>query len=266
MQEERLAGLRRSLARIETEGRGTAPSHPFTLGLPEIDGALGGGLPRAALHEVFAIRSGDSAAASGFGLGLALRSGERGRKIIWVRQDMAAHDQGELNPIGLLEFGGDPEAMLLVRTPDALATLRAGNEALRCAALGAVVIEIWGTPKILDLTATRRLSHAAAQSGIGVFLIRSAAEPHPSAAMSRWGVRALASLPLEAGAPGAPRFAIDLLRHRAGFPSRCWHVEWDRDQLAFRPPALSRAVAAASADRSPASASRTPETEWRHAG
>jgi protein ImuA len=221
------------------------------------------------LHEVFASRPGDGAAASGFGLALALRAGGRDRTIVWVRQDMVTLEDGELNPTGLLAFGGDPAAVLLVRVRDALAALRAGNEALRCAALGAVLIELWGAPKSLDLTASRRLARAAAQSGIGAFLLRSHAAPQPSAATSRWSVRALASVPLEANAPGAPRFAIDLLRHRAGFPPRRWCVEWDRDQLAFRQTTLSRPVASLVADRSPAPAAGTPRvsgTEWRRAG
>ena len=261
---ETLAGLRRSLAVLEAAETGfsDAPVR-FTFGLPEVDEAVGGGLPRAALHEVFASREADGAAAAGFGLALALRACGPDRKIVWVRQEMAARELGELHPAGLAEFGADPAALLVVRLRDALSVLRAGNEALRCPALGAVAIEMWGEPKALDLTATRRLARAAARSGVGVFLIRAAAEPQPSAGLSRWGVRSAPSRPLAAEAPGAPVFVIDLLRHRAGFQPRRFRVEWDRDELVFREPALSRAVAASPADRPAAPA---PAEEWRRAG
>jgi protein ImuA len=141
---------------------------------------------------------------------------------------MTARELGELYPPGLAEFGADPSAILTVRVHDALAALRAGNEALRCAALGAVAIEIWGAPKALDLTATRRLARAAERAGVTALLLHVAAEPMPSAALSRWSVRTSASRALAAGAPGAGVFEADLLRHRAGFPPRSFRVEWDR--------------------------------------
>jgi protein ImuA len=175
---------------------------------------------------------------------------------------MAARELGELYPPGLAEFGADPEAVLTVRARDGAAALRAGHEALRCAALGAVAIETWGAPKALDLTATRRLARAAEKAGTSALLIRLNAEPVPSAALTRWRVRAAPSVPLAADAPGMSVFDVELLRHRAGLPPGTFRVEWDRDQTVFREPALSRFVAAASAYRPAASA----EAPLRRAG
>ncbi|MGR3757358.1 MAG: ImuA family protein [Tranquillimonas sp.] len=166
------------------------------------------------------------------------------RRTVWVRESIVARELGETHPLGLAEFGVDPNRMILVRARDARATLRAGHEALRCGGLDAVLIEPWGSPRVLDLTATRRLAHAARTSGVTAFLLRIGAAPQPSAAMTRWRVRAAPSAPLAAGAPGLPAFAIDLLRHRAGIPPQSWHVEWDHDRQCFRKPALSGAVAA----------------------
>jgi protein ImuA len=261
-----LAGLRRRLAAIEAGTRGAADPAPFTFGSAALDAALGGGLPRAALHELFAASVADGAAAFGFALALTLRAAN-GRKAAWVREEMAARELGEVSPRGLAEFGADPQSVLLVRARDALSVLRAGHEALGCAGLGAVILEPWGAPGALDLTATRRLARAAARSGVAAFLLRVGAAPQPSAAMTRWRVRAAASAPLPAEAPGGPAFEISLLRHRAGVPPRSWHVEWDRDEHAFRDAgpsvrktALPGAVVAAACDRPAA------QGEWRRAG
>lgn len=249
MQDDALARLRRSLARIE-RADWQEDTAPFSLGLPDIDDFIGGGLPHGALHEVFPESAADCGAGIGFALALALRAnGKAGRPLLWVRQDMAAQEQGELHAAGLAEFGADPSAFLLVRARDAVQALRAADEALRCTALGAVVLEIWGEARALDLTASRRLARGAARAGCCVLLVRSGAAPAPSAAMSRWRVRASPSRLLAAEAPGRPAFDIGLLRHRAGYPPRRWRVEWDRDELVFRPPALSRTVAALPADR-----------------
>ena len=46
---------------------------PLALGIPMIDGALGGGLPCGMLHEIAAIRETETAAATGFVLALTAR-------------------------------------------------------------------------------------------------------------------------------------------------------------------------------------------------
>ncbi|MFC5068067.1 ImuA family protein [Flaviflagellibacter deserti] len=259
---ETLAGLRRSLAAIQAD-RGAEGSPRFQFGLSEVDGAVGGGLPKAALHEVFAAGSADGPAASGFGLAMVLRACQPGQTIVWVRQEMAGKEFGELYAPGLAEFGADPASFLVVRVRDAISVLRAGNEALRCQALGAVVIEAWGEHPAFDLTATRRLARRAARSGVGAFVIRLDAKPMPSAALSRWRVTSGSSTALATGAPGTPVFEIELLRHRAGFPLRRFSVEWDREQSVFRRPSLSRALVSPAADRPFAPAQ---EGEWRRAG
>jgi protein ImuA len=258
----KIADLKRALAALDAPAAGfAAAAQRITFGADFVDDAIGGGLPAAALHEIYPAGDGDGAAASAFALALMLRAAP-GRKIVWIRQDMAARELGELYPPGLAEFGADPDAILIVQARDAVSALRAGNEALRCSALGAVAIEIWGGEKAADLTATRRINRAADAAGTTALLIRLAAEPVPSAASSRWRVRTAASASLIADAPGASRFDIELVRHRAGFPPRSFCVEWDRDECVFRKPALSRFVAAVSADR-PAASDQTP---FRRAG
>ena len=51
------------------------PACPLALGIPAIDAVLGGGLSRGALHEIAAARDAETAAATGFALGLAAGGG-----------------------------------------------------------------------------------------------------------------------------------------------------------------------------------------------
>ncbi|CAH1649311.1 conserved hypothetical protein [Hyphomicrobiales bacterium] len=208
------------------------------LGVASLDETLNGGLARAALHEIYAAEVADLSAATGFALGLALRAGQAEEKaaerpILWARQDFVDAEAGRLHAPGLNELGLDPSRLLLVRARDGEGVLRAGAEAARCPALGAVLIEPWGEARSFDLTASRRLALAAEGSGVPVLLLRVAAAQAPSAARTRWQVRALASRALEANAPGAPAFSLRLLRQRGGAAEREWRVEWDRDRRSF---------------------------------
>ncbi|HYD45798.1 MAG TPA: hypothetical protein VEA79_11100, partial [Phenylobacterium sp.] len=216
----------------------------FATGAAQLDELLGGGLARGALHEVYAETAPDSATAAGFTLALAMRAA-RDRAIVWARQDYAGVEAGGLYGPGLAALGFDPARLILVEARDVLGVLRAGAEAARCPAVGAVLMEPWGEAKALDLTASRRLALAAAQSDVTVFLTRAAATPRPSAAASRWSVRPRRSRPMEADAPGWPAFALTLLRHRAGLSRQTFDVEWDGDRCVFADLApLSGSVAA----------------------
>lgn len=232
-----LIALRRSLERIEPR-RAPALSAPVPLGHGGIDAALGGGLERGRLHEVFAE---EEEAGSGAGLtallGLLLAVG---RPILWLRCEAAERKTGRLRAGGLGELGLDPAALLLGIVPDEPALLRAAAEASRCAGLGALLVECWGPMRCFDLTASRRLMLAAEASGVTVLVLRIAATLQPSAADTRWRVAAAPSIALEADAPGAPMFDLELLRRRAGPPAGPWRVEWNRDQTCFAEPDFVR--------------------------
>jgi len=226
------------------------------LGHGPADEALGGGIPKGALHEVFGHEASHGAAATGFAAGLALRLGQ-GKPLLWVRQDFSALEFGEPHAAGLHELGLDADAVILVRAADAGQVLKAAAEGLSCAALGAVIAEIPSEPKILDLVASRRLAFAAAQKNVSAILLRLSAEPDASAAETRWVVRAARSSNDEGD--GAPVFAADLIRNRHG-KTGAWVMEWNSEDKIFREPgeaADSGAVAAASFDR-PAPAPRAP--------
>lgn len=231
-----LTALKDTLARME---RGVAPSAlpHFSLGLPAMDEALDGGLGQASLHEVFAAGPVHGPAATGFSLALASRAWlfrMGAGPIVWVRQRLLDSEFGLPHGHGMATFGLDPARVLLVGVRDATDALKAAHDAVQCAAVGIVLAEIWGEPKALDLTASRRLSMAAADSGVTILMTRIAADPQPSAGASRWQVGSAPSIPLAADAPGAPAFSVTLLRHRAGLAPRRWRVEWDHDQCRFR--------------------------------
>ncbi len=231
------------------------PRGGIALGAQAVDAWLGGGLERGALHEVFAGKQADVAAAAGFIALLALRSAGGGaarRQILWVRQDFLDGQTGQLHPPGLAALGLDPALIVLVRARDVLGVLRAAAEVAGSTGFGAVVVELWGESPLLDLTASRRLSLAAEKAGVPVLMLRVAAIPAPSAAASRWLLAGLPSRPLAANAPGPPAFAATLLRHRGGAASNTWHLEWNHEQGCFQDrdaPALPRAVVPLPAER-----------------
>lgn len=208
MQADTVSALRAFLAKPGLE---TAPSR-VALGHAAADLCLKGGLQSGVLHEVFAV-SGHEAAATGFAAGLALRLGA-GRQLLWVRQDFAMHEFGDLCATGLSEFGIDPTRLLIVSLSRVEEQLRAAGDALSCAALGAVVLEIPGETKLLDLTAGRRLALAAAQKTVTAILLRFAAKPGASAAETRWLVRAAPSLKRD-DEWGQPVFDASLVRKSA---------------------------------------------------
>ena len=242
-----LAALRNSLARIESDAGIGAPDR-VTLGHGLADATLQGGLALGAVHEVFA-EGRQSAAATGFVAGLARRIMAR-RPLVWVRQDFSALEAGALSMSGWSELGLDPRLVVSVHAPDVEATLRIAADALACDALGAVVMEIWGEARQVDLVASRKLTLAARASGVTALLLRPAAVPHPSTAETRWIVRAAHSPPDTVWQSwGAPVLEAQLVRNRHG-PTGQWIMEWNCDECQFSEPSTySQPVAAAPADR-----------------
>jgi len=227
-----------------------------------------------ALHEFYADRSSDAAALCG----LALASSgavAQGRSLLWVRHAMLDHEQGAPYAPGVDSCGIASSSMILVRLREEVGVLQAAFEGARCTGLGAVVVELWGEARAYDLTASRRLAMAARKSGVPVLMARVAATPAPSAAETRWRVRAMPSRALAANAPGNPAFAMTLLRARNGQEGQHLHLEWDRDARTLvtlpaggsdgpviRPAAVSGALGPVSFDRPGAAR----EHAWRKAG
>lgn len=222
----------------------------FASGHCALDASLGGGMARGRLHEVCTPDASDASPAIAFGAMLAWRASGGSGTLLWLRTDEADRRSGRLHAPGIAELGLDPAALVLGVAPDDVALLRAAVDAARCAGLGAIIVECWRNPRVLDLTASRRLVLAAEQSGVTLLLLRIEATACASAADTRWGVRSLPSVPLAADAPGHPVFEVELLRRRAGPAGGVWRMEWSRDEQLFREPALPCAVVCLPAGRS----------------
>ncbi|HVM37380.1 MAG TPA: hypothetical protein VM265_03200 [Sphingomicrobium sp.] len=167
------------------------------------------------LSEIFAAHPRDGGWA-----GFLLAQLPADQPVLWVQERMAMLESGRVYPPGL------PHADILhVEARDARAALWAMEEGLRCAALGAVIGELWGDPRALDFTATRRLAVAAERSGVPCWLVRLAGSANLSGARRRWRIASAPSLahPFDPRAPGAPAWDAELFRARGMAPGR-WRL------------------------------------------
>ena len=219
------------------------------LGLPAVDGVLGGGLARGALHEIAAGSEPHLPAATGFALGLAaLADGDK--HLVWIAEDMALAENGAPYGAGLDAFGLSPQRLIAVSVAHRHELMWAMQEALRCRAVGAVLGEL--RHGALDAVAVRRLSLAAGDSGAMAFLLRTQPSHDASTAMTRWTVETAASDKKLVGQHlefGAPRFAVHLARNRRG-PTASWILEWRNPDERFILAAHAEPVAAPFLNRS----------------
>ncbi len=237
-----LEELRQRLQSLQKTAGIDGDAGVLPLGLAAVDGALGGGLLRGALHEIAAVSEAHLAAATGFALGLA----DKRKNFVWIAEDMALAESGAPYGPGLDAFGLAPERLLSVAVAHRRDLMGAMEEALRCRTVGAVIGEV--RHGALDAIAVRRLSLAAAESGALAFLLRSAPQRDASTAATRWIVGAAPSSLHRRFEFGPPRFAAQLIRNRRG-PTASWIFEWSNDDEAFIRATPALPVAAAPFDR-----------------
>ncbi|MCB1498216.1 MAG: hypothetical protein KDK07_00245 [Bauldia sp.] len=205
------------------------------LGVEALDRRLGGGLRRNALHEIRASETRDVSAASGFATALLARlSACDDRPILIIVEEEAAREGGRPYGPGIGQFGLDPGRLIVVATRRAQESLWVFEEGLRCTGLTAVLCEIRGRPRALDLTASRRLALRARENGVMGLLLRQAGGAEPGAAATRWRVapRPAATTDDFTEGIGRPVWQLDLERNRGG-PSGRIDLEWDHGTLRF---------------------------------
>jgi protein ImuA len=252
--------LRRAVRALE--GRPETLDDPAGLlpfGIASIDAALGGGLPRAGLHEIVAASEPEAAAATGFALALAAGFAAAGadaaptpRAVLWVAEAMTQPESGAPYGPGFDAVGLLPEAVVLVRAAHARDVLWAMEEGLHCRAVGAVLGEL-RKPNAVDGVASRRLSLAATHERRPALLLRAQPEIRPAAAATRWVIGAAPSRSIHSS-PGPPVFAVRLVRNRHGRLG-AWNLEWNRAAHRFAlAPAHPQPLAAEALDRPPPAA------------
>lgn len=197
--------------------------------------APGDGFPRLSgglLHEIFTDERRHAGAALGFALGQARGLVSRHRPaVIYLQLTKDAQEIGLPYGPGLLSFGFDPEALVLVRATTMVELLWAAEEAVACKAVAAVVADIAGHQKILDFTASRRLSMRAATAGSSIFMMQYGTSRQASAAHLRWRLTPMPSArtrfdPL---APGAPRWRAELEKGFLLKQQNQWFLGWTKN-------------------------------------
>jgi len=178
--------------------------------------------PNPTLSELFAAHPHDSGWA-----GFLLAQLRPDKPLLWVQDRMAILENGRVHPPGL-----PAQDLIHVEARDAPDALWAMEEGLRCSGLSAVVGEIWGDPKALDFTATRRLAVASERSGVAAFLIRLGGHANLSGARMRWRIASAPSLAndLDPKAPGLPAWDAELFRAR-GMPPGRWSIAHEADRF-----------------------------------
>jgi protein ImuA len=171
------------------------------------------------LSELFAVHPRDGGWA-----GFLLAQLGTEKPLLWVQDRMAILESGRIHPPGLPSQDLIPE-IIHVEARDAKDALWAMEEGVRCSCLAAVIGELWGDPRALDFTATRRLAVAAERSGTPCWLVRLGGTANLSGARMRWRIASAPSLmnDLDPRAPGAPAWDAELFRARGSAPGQ-WSV------------------------------------------
>jgi protein ImuA len=238
---ERLAALRAQVRTIESQGRRDARQYlPF--GIEAVDARLaGGGLARAALHEIAGAKAGlaDEAAACLFIAGLAARQANKAEAdskgtVLWAlkRRDLFAPGLAQaglaLDRLIYAECGCDEDVLAVM------------EEGLRHGGLAAVVGEIGRAA----MASTRRLQLAAEAGGTIALMLRrwrrNGEDPLglPSAAATRWRIGCVPSARLPVPGVGRARWEVMLVRQRGGEPFE-WIMESPDGEGRFALPAHS---------------------------
>jgi len=237
---------------------------PFAM--PHLDRVLAGGLRRDALHEVRSAAGREAAAATGFVAAILARLADRdSRPILWIAERAASREAGLPYGIGFDRFGLDYRRLIVVRAKKPNDALWVAEEGLACRGLAAVIAELRGQPRLLDLTGSRRLALRARSGSVMGLLLRQSDRPEPGAATTRWLVtpRPAATLDDYPAGIGRPAWRLTLERNRLG-QTGVFDVEWDHGSRCFVPaagaanPAHPLPPSAVPVDRSNPPADRRP--------
>jgi protein ImuA len=245
---ERIGFLRARIAALEAQ-HGAAPARARGAGGDFLDALFAG---RGGLAEIFPARPPDAPAAAAFALAMAVRARavRGGGALVFIVEDLSAREFGLPYGRGLAAAGADLSRFALIRSRRPRETLWTMEEALKSPACAAVVAESFVTPRLYDLSASRRLLLAArrggalgllAPQGAGAARFSSAAELRVeiAAAPPSNGASRGARPPLSPLAPFLWR--LRALKARAGLlggaeidPAQWRDVAFDPEKAVFR--------------------------------
>jgi protein ImuA len=212
-----IAGLQSEILRLQgftkPSGNGKNP-----VGLDAIcDAFPNRTFPLGAVHEFLSGNTEDTAATGGFIIGLlACLMGNQGTTL-WISSSRT------LFPPALKNFGVQPDRFIFIDLKNERDVLWTMDEALKCAALTAVV----GEMSDLSFTASRRLQLAVEKSKVtGFVLRRDENKKSTTACVSRWKITSLPSASFD-NLPGIgiPQWKVELSRIRNGKPGS-WTLQW----------------------------------------
>jgi protein ImuA len=255
---ERLVALRSEISRLESQKSGTlaraAREDPWDVpaqarsadviasGAEDFDAALGGGVLKAALHEIRSAATSDNGAASGFALALgrlALGTKAQSQRLLWIADPMGASESGLPYGPGLAAHGVPPSALLYARPKHLKDALMIAEAALVVGSFAAVIMEVYGNPQKFGLTESRRLHLRAKAYRRPLFLLRERGEEEASNAVTRFLARPAPASPfiLPDGKPypqgmGSPAFHITIEKSRNPSPPE-FLLEWNAHDCLF---------------------------------
>lgn len=208
------------------DSRGAAMDQ-HKLGLGQLESPFPGGVfPRAAMHEVISSSSEEATCSSGFMSVILSRLLGQNGLCLWI----SLRPRRSIFPPALLDFSLDASRIIFVdadRPKDALWVL---EEALKCAAISAVVGEI----SELSFAESRRFQLAVERSQVTGFIHRFQPKViNATACVSRWQIKPMASSSEGAlPGPGFPQWQVNLLKVTNGQPGQ-WRVQWSPQGLEY---------------------------------
>lgn len=292
--QERLFALRETIAKLEGKTvpamaaaeQTKAAQHPekvgkgsrrLSLGVPDVDAALDGGLPLDGMTEIRTDYFRDAGAATGLILALAARLQSDAREkagtepcaepVLWIGDASSVQEAGLPYAVGFTQFGLSPHQFLYARPRKLEEALWIAETALASRALAATVLETKGNPANFGLTESRRLVLRAKAARRPLFLLRHIGEEEASSATFRFRIeqapaseRRLPDGTTLGGSIGHPVFRLILEKSRNPAPLS-FILEWNpRDrQFSLAEPSILPVDLAAPAhpvDRLSASADR----------
>jgi protein ImuA len=191
---------------------------------------------RQGLHDVAAAEAGDHGA-MGFGLA-AILSGLNtqteakpsltpANPLVVCIKDLDLQERGGPYGPGLVQFGLDPAALVLVRVRRESELQWAAETAAAGPGVAGVLLIAAAEPSLDVFTAGRRLALRAEEAGRAVVQVRPGPLQEAVPAATRWRI---CSAPSRAPGTllGSARWQADLIRRRGGQP-QSFDLEWDHE-------------------------------------